>query len=553
MESGRPARSQFRLGLLLDSPIVSKYVRNFVARVQSNDNLTISAALLISPGESPPALRASLSSYLFRLIVAIERILLRKNKRHYDHFSCFDISTILPGTAIIRLADDTDQNTIGSLNVDLFIAFSEAATQNLHAAARLGTLRLTHSGELTKSGPAGYWEVYKRMDVSGFVIERITSAPRVRDVLLLGYVGTQFYYLLNQATLFEKSHYYLFKTVEKIALLSDVPKPRTDLQWSPTFPAIPSLPQSVSYLLGLAHLLAGKINENFRHFSHDWNVGYMRTGWRQTESCEVRIIENPPQHILADPFVVSQHGRTFCFAEDLDSATNRGTIVAYSINEEQATYAGVALDEDCHLSFPYVFEYRGELYMCPETSEKREIRIYKCLGFPLQWKLEKVLMKDISAVDTMLFERNGRWWMMTNTDPAQWDDHSMELRIFSATSPVDDDWRPHPGNPFMIDASRTRNGGIVLEDDKVFRVAQGQGFDMYGKRVTINEIVQLDDQIYIEQCVRSISPAIENGIAGTHHFHTNGAITIFDFAHDGAIGSQARRPKFTELVNSEAG
>ena len=144
--------------------------------------------------------------------------------------------------------------------------------------------------------------------------------------------------------------------------------------------------------------------------------------------------------------------------------------------------------------------------MCPETSEKREIRIYKCLEFPLRWQLEKVIMKDVAAVDSILFEREGRWWMLTNIDPAQWGDFSMELHLFWANSPLDDHWTPHPLNPLIIDAARGRNGGVVKDGDRLFRVAQGQGFGMYGKRTSVNEIVVLNETEYVEKCICVISP-----------------------------------------------
>jgi hypothetical protein len=168
--------------------------------------------------------------------------------------------------------------------------------------------------------------------------------------------------------------------------------------------------------------------------------------------------------------------------------------------------------------------------MCPETSESRDIRIYKCLDFPLHWKLEKIIMKDISAADTMLFERGGKWWMLTNVDPAQWGDFSLELCVFSANSPLDEQWRPHPANPLFIDASRGRNGGIVKEGDRLYRVAQGQGFNMYGKRTSVNEIVRLNEEAYEEKCVQVNSPTFRRGISGTHHMHSNGRMTAFDFA-----------------------
>ena len=163
------------------------------------------------------------------------------------------------------------------------------------------------------------------------------------------------------------------------------------------------------------------------------------------------------------------------------------------------SFIGVAVEESFHLSFPYLFEYRGELYMCPESSANRDIRIYKCVEFPLRWNLEKVIMPNVSAVDTMLFERAGKWWMLTNTGSAQIGDFQLELSIFSAKSPFEDQWVPHPQNPIFVDASRARNAGLIREGDRLFRVAQRQGFDFYGKSTTVNEIIQLDDSNYVEE------------------------------------------------------
>ena len=44
--------------------------------------------------------------------------------------------------------------------------------------------------------------------------------------------------------------------------------------------------------------------------------------------------------------------------------------------------------------------------MCPETSEKNEIRIYECVKFPIKWKYSRTLIKNIYAVDTILFQKN---------------------------------------------------------------------------------------------------------------------------------------------------
>lgn len=56
---------------------------------------------------------------------------------------------------------------------------------------------------------------------------------------------------------------------------------------------------------------------------------------------------------------------------------------------------------------------------------------------------------------------------------------------------------------------------------------------MYGKRTSINEVLELNEQAYVEHCVYEISADFKTGGAGTHHLHSNGTLTVLDIAHDG--------------------
>ena len=65
--------------------------------------------------------------------------------------------------------------------------------------------------------------------------------------------------------------------------------------------------------------------------------------------------------------------------------------------------------------------------MIPESSKNKDIRLYKCIEFPLKWELEKVLKDSIDASDTMVFYHNNLWWMMTNVDELFLGDHNYQL------------------------------------------------------------------------------------------------------------------------------
>jgi len=227
--------------------------------------------------------------------------------------------------------------------------------------------------------------------------------------------------------------------------------------------------------------------------------------------------------------VINRNGKNYCFVEDFDYLKQRGSIAVYELADGGALRVGTALEEGFHLSFPYLFEYQGELFMCPESSENKDIRIYQCIEFPLRWKLKKIAMEKISAADTMIFPKDGKWWMFTNIDALGIGDHCSELFIFFASSPLESEWTPHGLNPVIVDASRARNAGFIMDGDIYYRCSQGQGFDFYGKQVLINKITELTDHSYQESCSCVVIPTFKAGAVGTHHLHTNGKITVFDF------------------------
>jgi hypothetical protein len=167
--------------------------------------------------------------------------------------------------------------------------------------------------------------------------------------------------------------------------------------------------------------------------------------------------------------------------------------------------------------------------MVPETSANMDIRLYECEEFPLKWKLNKIIMSGVSAADTMIFENEGIWWLFTSIDPINAGDNSSSLHIYYATNPLSEHWTPHPQNPIYVDSRRARNGGILYHDGAAYRVAQRQGFDMYGKQISINKILQLSKTHYEEKTVAQIAPNFFKNLRGTHHLHCDGEVTVYDY------------------------
>ena len=550
------ASSTLKIGLLCDSEAMSKYVFDLATWILSRPNLSValiihqnvqaewSATVRGRVGKvvqtmSRNGIFAALSKVLFYLLTAIEGAFLKRT-RHRDHTRAFDLSSLVSESITIKPVvsksglvyrfSASDLQRVKDLNCDVLIRCGKGILRgDILNAARHGVLSFHHAdNRINRGGPPGFWEVYRRQDTTGFTIQRLTEELDGGVVFMRGHFQTKFYYQLNQASLFERSNYFLKAVIQDTALRGGLPPALPSLPYSEQLFRSPHAGQTLLYSLRLLGRLVPKIFGTLAGYRRRWHVAFLRSDWRNAVLWRAIDLENPPWHYLADPFVISRNGKDYCFVEDFDYRTGRGSISVYELAGRGGVRIGTALAEDFHLSFPFLFEYQGELFMCPESSEAKEIRIYKCVEFPLHWKLDTVMMRNVNAVDSVIFEKDGQWWLLTSIDPVGTGDYRSELFAFHATSPFGE-WVAHPLNPILVDATCAGNAGLIVEAGRIFRVSQRQGFDFYGRQSLINEVVELTTQTYRETSLCTITPTFKRGVAGTHHLHSNGRVTVFDY------------------------
>ena len=528
-----------RIGLWLDEPRVSQQAYSLVEWAHAQPNVDV-IALLVAPPQQTVRPDGVVSTALFRALSAIETAQLGRNARYRDHLKTFDPKELGIETAAVA-RDSLDPAALQGLKLDLIVCLgTELPPTPLRSCARLGTLAFEWADALHRKGlPIGFWEVFERQDTTAFALRRFDAQSTSSELLLRGQVPTRHYYLLNRAALFDKAHHHLRVVLSRLASTGRWPNPQASSRIDRPPRGYPSAAQSLAYLrrhfAAMIHKKLAKLRGRDAH----WQVSFVRSDWRDAALQQARPIDNPPGRYLADPFVIRRTGRDYCFVEDFDCATQRGAISAYELGAERAERVGIAIDEPFHMSFPFLFEHGGALFMCPETSANRDIRVYRCVDFPLGWKLEKILMSGLSAVDTMLFEHGARWWMLTTIDPTQSGEICSELHVFSADSPFADHWTPHAKNPVLFDAACGRNGGLLVDGNDIFRVSQRQGFDRYGKASQINQIMALNDEVYDERCIARIEPTFKPGLLGTHHLHSRDGITVFDSLAEATVRTHA--------------
>src|SRR3954453_4419521 len=125
---------------------------------------------------------------------------------------------------------------------------------------------------------------------------------------------------------------------------------------------------------GLATSIAKEIYRLCCYAPH-WHVG-----WRFNDGAGVwqtgnlsgsrwNVLADPGNHFYADPFPITWQGRTFVFFEDLDHRVGKGIISAIEFDDAGPVGEVVpVLNEPWHLSYPFLIEDDGALWMIPESS-----------------------------------------------------------------------------------------------------------------------------------------------------------------------------------------
>lgn len=294
--------------------------------------------------------------------------------------------------------------------------------------------------------------------------------------------------------------------------------------------ATPRTIDQFRYIIHATSIIKNKILNKLINKKDSWNVGLNFSSWEDFDFIKSTVLKNPDGHFLADPFILKEGAETYCFVEDYDWSKGKGSIAAYKISNGAPINLGIVLEEAFHLSFPYIFRHESKIYMLPESADNMDIRIYESLEFPTKWRLKTIIKENVSAADSMIFWRNGFWWLFSNINPIGGRDCCSELSIFYTDNPIDGKWMPHEKNPVIFDPSFARNGGMVLDNDSLYRVGQIQTFGTYGGGgVSINQIVELTTSSYKEQSVLKLYPEFQQGIKGAHHLHSDGGVTAFDF------------------------
>jgi len=373
----------------------------------------------------------------------------------------------------------------------------------------------------------GFRELANREPVTRCDIIRLGDSTKNDKIIASAYAATDDLSLARSVYgVRAKCNTLLLSAIERVAIAK---QPAKDLLVS-DIPVLVKrgLPGLAQLLSGLGRLYGAYCIGLFKRpfYFDQWQLAF-RLGGDRLDQNGLRRLTPTHNGFWADPFVVEREGRRFIFFEEYLQETRRGHIAAMELDK----HGGVGepfdvLKTKFHLSYPFLFEYGGELFMVPECAESGRVEALRCTQYPDRWEPHAVLIDNVTAFDPTLVEHDGMWWMFIALQP---DGNSTddELHLFYARTPFGP-WTPHPLNPISLDVRCARPAGALFSSQgRLYRPAQDCS-RRYGWAISLQEVVEMTTEDYKEVQVNHITPEWAGDAHATHTMNQSCGVTLYD-------------------------
>jgi hypothetical protein len=276
-----------------------------------------------------------------------------------------------------------------------------------------------------------------------------------------------------------------------------------------------------------------------------YNAPHWRCGWRHLDGPDLialgrlpdatwTVLPDDGRRFYADPFPIAVGGTTHLFVEDFPHATGKAIISAVRFGPDGPEGAPVpVLEEAHHLSYPFVFERDGHIWMVPESSAAGTVDLYRATRFPGGWVKEATLLSGVVASDATLVEHGGLWWIFATVRdaepgaPAGSGSFHDALHLWSAPD-FRGPYTPHPANPVLVDPAFARPAGrIVARDGTLIRPIQdcAQG---YGRALALARVDRLDQEAFAQTVTARIGTGPAWPGSRLHTVNAGGGIECID-------------------------
>ena len=558
-EEMAPPTTPLRVGLLVDSLEQPAWIHRTLREIATSSYASVALIVVRADGAARPQRRGpGIAEWKYLLFEAYERF----DRRWFhdgrpDPFERTTIAPLVAGVPRLQgklaapeasvLSTDTTDGIRGyELDVVLRFGFDMMRQAPL-GIAKHGVWSIDSNADRSARQPlGGFWEVMRGSSITESTLEMEPSGGGERRIIYRSYGST------SPVSVWKTRRERYWKVASFIGRkLRDLSEqgaagiaalPATGLRYSEeNSTARPSNSKLVVLLPRIAARYAALQAER-KAFFDQWSVAYnfsasepVEPGVPETSFEHFRLLTPPRDRLWADPFPVLFRGNHYLFLEEMYFARNKGHIAVAEFENGNALRPELVLETAHHLSYPFVLQWRGEMFLIPESARAGDspaeraqlsIPVFRARDFPHDWVQEAAMLENLEVFDPTLAEIDGRWWLFCTrgeSGASSWD----ELHLFHGPTPFGP-WTAHRRNPVKSDVRSARPAGRLLcRGGEWYRPAQDCSV-RYGYGMSINRITRLTPTEYEEVVVEHIAPDWAPGLIGTHTLNAAGRLSVVD-------------------------
>jgi hypothetical protein len=543
-----------RVGLLLDSLTQPAWVARSIGLAMETGVVDLALVVLRDVPAAPRApfltrLRRASKHILYITYTKLDQKLFPVRP---DPFEPTDLTQLLKDVPVQRVTPrqtrfsdyfpDGDVEMIRGYKLDVAVRFGFRILRGRALEiARYGVWSYHHGDNLVnRGGPPGFWEVMDGHPVTGSILQILTEDLDDGRVIHRSWASSD-----RRSVHRNRCHYYWKASAILSRKLRDLHAEGESALcdswsdgkgWHGYSQPLYKLPHNSDMVGALTRLASRFVRDKVRQFTTspqpEWYLAYTlrRGGSDVPASAPYRFKElQPPKgRYWADPFPVESNGRYFIFFEEWVDEVQRGHISVVEVNEKGMVGTPVpVVQRPYHLSYPFMFAWRGDYWMVPESVANRTVELYRATEFPYRWELDRVMLSDVAAVDPTIANIGDRWWMFVSFPDSHSPSAEDELHLFHGESPLGP-WTEHRRSPVKSDVRSARGAGRLFQSHgHWYRPSQDCSIS-YGYGVSINRIVQLDENGYREVEDGKLLPLWDPRLNGTHTLNASRGLTVID-------------------------
>lgn len=546
------ASKKLKVGLLINDYKIPLWEYRMVEQIMASDHSEL-VLIVRKKSKSKPSNEGKLKtlwkirkSLFYFLHGKIENKLFRPRPNAFQTkdlkniVTCTEIEVVPKETKFSDIILEEDIKKIKEQNIDVFIRFGFRILRgDILNSSKYGVWSYHHGdNDLNRGGPPGVWEVYKGWPKTGAILQILTEdldggltlakTQASTDTVSINRNKNNFYWSASSLIIRKLSELQRKggKTfMEEVKSANSVP----NFYYNRLF-VTPKNGEALKAIIKIYwEVLKGSVKRLF--FFNQWILMYSFDKKPQFSKSFFRFkrISPPKDRFWADPFIFFKDGKYFIFFEELIYKNGLGNISVIELDEKGGfSEPKIVLEKDYHLSYPFLLQEADTIYMIPETAANNQIELYKCVDFPLKWELEKVLMKDVKAVDTTILLHDDTYWLFCNIRENEGSSTSNELFLFYSDTLLTDNWTSHPKNPIVSDVEIARPAGKIFKyNDHLIRPSQNCA-KHYGHGMQLQLIQELSKENYMEVNLQSIYPNWSKDLVSTHTLNHEGNLTVID-------------------------